>query len=151
MTAMDKCVISPQPHPQLLAWLLPHHHGVAVGRIKLLLCFCSLDILPVQCLPPYYRHSGNMYFCPSCPRFVCSYQCCTSVSSANDGSVTDFYLFFYLDLFTAVASITAFVVVIKFLLPGPLYYHRRLSFSFSESSFTPHTPPPFISSCAPHF
>lgn len=47
--------------------------------------------------------------------FVCSHERCASLSTADDGGIADFLK----DLFTIAASIRVFVVIIKFLLPGP--------------------------------
>lgn len=46
---------------------------------------------------------------------VCSLECCTSMSTADDGGIADFLK----DLFTTATSITVFVVVIMFPVSGP--------------------------------
>lgn len=117
---MVYCVTSSQtsricwPSTTSTPWLFPRHDGVTVGCIKLLFkhCFC----LPL--LTFFFLETCISVF--SCLRFVCSHECCTSVSSANDGNIADFlFFYFFMDLFTIATSITAFVVVIKFLLPRP--------------------------------
>lgn len=94
------------------------HGGLHKTIIIITVYFCFLDILPVYCLPPFtfFFRSKNTYSCLSLPAF-CLFAWMLRIGVKHRR--WRHRRFFLMDLFTTAASITAFVVVIKFLLPRP--------------------------------